>query len=140
MTRDEQLLLGIPIVDSVKYVGVRMGNVTSNAVFVFPFGEAQRKASCFTTYGLSLKERILLLKTWILQCVPTARAYFPSDITVRVVRHVYHTAPGVDSWGVTVRNLAQPRELWGHLAPTPKVCPHAQFGLPFHKLLQSPAR
>ena len=40
--RDKRLLLGIPIVDSVKYLGVRMGNVTPDTAFAFPLGEAQR--------------------------------------------------------------------------------------------------
>ena len=137
--RDKQLLLGIPIVDSVKYLGVRMGNVTPNSAFAFPLGEAQRRASSIAAYGQSPKERILLLKTWILPCVLlTARAYFPTDITIRALKHVYHTALGVDSWGVTLDNPAHPRELGGFLLPTPKVWLHAQFGLPFHKLLQTP--
>ena len=137
--RDKQILLGIPIVDSVKYLGVRMGNVTPDSAFAFPLGEAQRRAGSIASYGLSLKERILLLKMWILPCVLlTARAYFPTDITVRALKQVYHTALGVDSWGVTLDNLAQPRELGGFLLPTPKVWLHAQFGLPFHKLLQTP--
>ena len=136
---EKQLLLGIPVVDSVKYLGVRMGNVSPDFAFAFPLGEAQRRASSIASYGLSLKERILLLKTWILPCVLlTARAYFPSDITIRALKQVYHTALGVDSWGVTLDNLSQPRELGGFLLPTPKVWLHAQFGLPFHKLLQTP--
>ena len=137
--KDKQLLLGIPIVDSVKYLGVRMGNVTPDSAFAFPLGEAQRRVSSIAAYGLSLKECILLLKAWILPCVLlTARAYFPSDITVRALKPMYHTALVVYSWGVTLDNLAQPRELGGFLLPTPKVWLHAQFGLPFHKLLQTP--
>ena len=34
-----------------------------------PLGEAQRRASCITAYGLSITERVLLLKAWILPCV-----------------------------------------------------------------------
>ena len=82
-------------------------------------------------------------KTWILPCVlPTARAYFPSDITIRALKHVYHTALGTDSWGITLNTLAQPRDLGGgggYSLPTPKIWLHAQFGLPFHKMLQAPA-
>ena len=107
-------------------------NVTPDAAFAFPLGEVQRRASSITTYGLSMKERILLLKTWILRCVLlTARAYFPTDITINALRHVYHTALGVDNWGVTLDNLVQPRELGRFLLPTPKVWLHAQFGLSF---------
>ena len=95
VVRDKRILLGIPIVDSVKYLGVRMGSVTPDTAFAFPLGEAQRRASSIATYGLSLKERIVLLKTWIMPLA--VRAYFPTDITVRALKHVYHTALGVDS-------------------------------------------
>ena len=147
--KDKQLLLGIPIVDSVKYLGLRMGNVTPDSAFAFPLGAAQRRASSIAAYGLSMQERILLLKTWILPCVlRTARAYFPTKITVKALKRVYHTALGVDSWGVTLDNLAQPRELGGFQLPTPKVftigaalsqalantrCIHQETG---HKILQ----
>ena len=107
--------------DSVKYLGVRMGNVTPDSAFAFPLGEAQRRAGSIAAYGLSMKKHILLLKTWILPCVLlTARAYFATKITVRALKHVYHTALGVDSWGVTLDNLAQPREPGGFLAPHAK--------------------
>ena len=121
-------MLGIPIVDPGRYSGVRMANV-----FAFPLGEAQRRASCITAYGLSIRERVLLLKTWILPFVLLmARAYFLSDITIRALRHVYHTALGVDSRGVALDNLAQPKDLGGYQLPTPKTWLHAQFGPPFH--------
>ena len=140
VVKEKQLMLAIPIVDSVKYLGVRMGNVSSDTTFAFPLGQAQRRASCITAYGLSIRERSLLLKTWILPCVLlTAWAYFPSDITIRALRHVYHTALGVDSWGVTLDNLASPKDLGGYQLPTPKTRLHAQFGLPFHKFLHSPS-
>ena len=138
LANGQQLLRGIPVVESLKYLGVRMGNLTSDGAFAFPLGDARRRASCMTAYGLSIKERILLLKTWILPCVLlTARAYFPPKITIRALTHVYHTAPGTDIWGVTLDHLAQPSELGGYSLPTPKIWLHAQFGLPFHKLLQS---
>ena len=102
-TRDKQILLGIPIVDSVKYLGVRMGNVTRDSAFAFPLAQAQRRAGTIASYGLSVKERIRLLKTWILLCVLlTARAYFPTAITVTALKQVYHTALGVDRRGVTL--------------------------------------
>ena len=138
LSNGQQLLCGIPVVDSVKYLRVHMGNLTSDAAFAFPLGEAQRRARCMTAYGLSIKEKLLLLKTWILPCVLlTARAWSPSEIAIRALRHVYHTALGTDSWGVTLDNLAQPREL-GDTPSPPKIWLHAQSGLPFHKLLQSP--
>ena len=127
LSNGQQLLRGIPIVESLKYFGARLGNLTSDAAFAFPSEEAQRRASCMTAYGLSIKERILLLKTWILpRVLLTARAYFLSEITIRALKHVYHTAPGTYSWGVTLDNLAQPREIRGVLPPQPQnlvTCP-----------------
>ena len=40
VVKEKQLMLGIPIVDSVNYLGVRMGNVSSDTAFAFPSGEA----------------------------------------------------------------------------------------------------
>ena len=49
----------------------------------------------------------MLLKAWILPCVLlTARAYFPLDITIGALKHVYHTALEIDSSGITLENLA----------------------------------
>ena len=139
VVKEKQLMLGIPIAYSVKCTGVRMGNVSSDTTFAFPQGVPQRRASCITTYGLSIRDLVLLLKTWILPCVLlTARAYFPSDIVIRALRHVYHTSLGVNSWGVTLDNLAQPKDLGGYQLPTPKTWLHAQFGPPFHNFLHSP--
>ena len=139
LSNGQQLLRGIPVVESMEYLGVRMRHLTSDAAFAFPLGEAQRRVGCMTAYGLSIKERILLLKTWILPCVLlTARAYFPFEITIRALRHMYHTALGTDRWGVTLDNLAQPKELGVYSLPTPKIWLHAQFGLPFQKLPKSP--
>ena len=70
-------------------------------------------------------------------CSAHGSAYFSSNITIRALRHVYYTTSGVDSWGVTLDNLAQPRDFGGYQLPTLKVWLHAQFGLPFHKFLQS---
>ena len=44
----------------------------------------------------------------------------------------------LDSWGVTLRELAQHPECGGFQLPTPKCWLHAQFGLSFHKFLQHP--
>ena len=41
VTRDKQLRRGIPIIESVKYLGVRMGNMTSDSALAFPLGQAQ---------------------------------------------------------------------------------------------------
>ena len=106
-----------------------MGNITSDKAFSFPLAEAQRRASRLASYNLSLKERILPLKTWVLPIVLlTSRACFPSDITIKTLKMVYNTALGVDSWGITLDQLSHELELGGYLLPTPKVWLHARYG------------
>ena len=138
-TPSGEVLLGISLCPHVKYLGVRMGNITSDEAFSFPLAEAQRRASRLAALQFSLRERILLLKTWILPTVLlTARAYFPSDITIKALKGVFNTALGVDSWGVTLDQIAQLPELGGYQLPTPKVWLHAQFGTAFHAFLKDP--
>ena len=87
VVKEKQLMLGIPIVDLVKYLGVRMGTVSSDTAFAFPLGEAQRRASCITAYGLSIGGRVLLHKTRILPRVLHGTGLLP-------VRHHHRsTAP-----------------------------------------------
>ena len=147
-TRDQQhvtespggsQLCGIQIRQSVRYLGVKIGNLTSDEAFASYLGEAQRRASTVGSLGLSKKEAIILLKTWILPTLLlTARSYFPSEHTIKALKIVFQTALGVDSWGVTLRELAQHPECGGFQLPTPKCWLHAQFGLSFHKFLQHP--
>ena len=50
------------------------------------------------SFSCSLCERILLLKKWVLPTILlTARAYYPSDITVRALRVIYNTTLHLDS-------------------------------------------
>ena len=68
-------LIGILIRHSIKYLGVRIGNITSDEAYAFPLAEAQRRASIVAGLHLSPRERIVLLKTWVLPTVLlTARA------------------------------------------------------------------
>ena len=136
---ESQLFLGLSIAQHIKYLGVQLGNVSSDSAYSRPLGEAQRRANVVAFLHLSIRERIILLKTWVLPTILlTARAYHPMDITIKAMEVVCETTLGVDSWGVTLHELAQEPELGGYELPTPKVWLHAQFGLPFHKLTQEP--
>ena len=133
------LLCGIQIRQSFRYLGVKIGNLTSDKAFATYLGEAQRRASTVGSLGLSKKEAMILPKTWVLPTLLlTARSSFPSEHTIKALKIVFQTALGVDSWGVTLRELAQHPECGGFQLPTPKCWLHAQFGLSFHKFLQHP--
>ena len=130
-------LCGIQIRHTVRYLGVKMGNLTSDEAFASYHGDAQRTASKVGSLGLSKREAIILLKTWVLPTLlVTTRSYFSSEHTIKALKIVFRTALGVESWGVTLRELAQHRECGRFQLPTPKCWLHAQFGLSFHKFLQ----
>ena len=57
---------------------------------------------------------------------------------MKPLRLPYQTALGVGSRGVTLHELAQEPHLRGYQLPTPKVWLHAQFALPFHKVVLDP--
>ena len=121
-TRSGEFIMGISICNRVKCLGVMMGNVTSDEAFSLPLAEAQRRASQLAGLQLSLRERLLLLKTWILPTILlTARSYFPSEISIKSLKLVYNTALVLDSRGVTLDHISQEPELGGYQLPTPKV-------------------
>ena len=95
-TRSGELFLGIAACLHIKYLGVVMGDITSDEAFSFHLAQAQRRTSRPASYHLSLKERILLLKT-LPTILLTARAYFPTDITIKALKMVNNTALGVDN-------------------------------------------
>ena len=110
-TEAGELLLGIAVLNSIKYLGVRMGNIF-----------LQRRASLVASLHVSPKEHVVLLKTWaLLTALLTARSYFPSDLTVKPLKIVSSTALGFNSWGVTLDHIAQAPDLGGYQLPTPKV-------------------
>ena len=120
-------LCGIQIRQSVRYLGVKIGNLTSHEAFAYYLGEAQRRASTVGSLGLSEKEAIILLKTWVLPTLLlTAKSYFPSEHTIKALKIVFQTSLGVDSWGFALRELAQHPDCGGFQLPHPKMlaaCP-----------------
>ena len=67
--------LGIALKDSVKYLGIQVGNVTTAQAFSRALEEAQRRASVLGAFPFSLQECIRLLKVWILPWFVTNCAY-----------------------------------------------------------------
>ena len=133
------LLCGIQIRHFVRCLGVKMGNLTSDEAFATHLGEAQRRGSAVGSLGLSKKEAIILLKTWVLPTLLlAAMSYYPLEHTIKALKIVFQTTLGVDSWGLTLRELSQHPECGGFQLPTPKCWLHTQFGLSFHEFLQHP--
>ena len=94
---------GLTMADSVRYLGVLIGHVTTAQAFAKALGEARRRASQLSLFPLTLLERVQLLKVWILPVLLlTARAYHASEQEERSLKTVYNTALGFDSWGVTL--------------------------------------
>ena len=50
--------------DHIRYLGVKIGNISSGSAFAMPLGEAQRRASMVASLALSKKkkEAIIMLK------------------------------------------------------------------------------
>ena len=137
-TPQRDVSLGLTVLHQLEYLGVKMGNVSSDEAFAVPLREAQHTANVVASLQLSIRERIILLKTWVLPTVLlTSRADFPSDVTIQALCFTFQTTLGVNSWGVTFHELAQEPDLDGYQLPTPKVGLHAQFGLPFHEFTRA---
>ena len=123
---------GLTMADSVRYLGVLIGHVTTAQAFARALGEAQRRASQLSLFPLTLLERVQLLKVWILPVLLlTARAYRASEQEERSLKPVYNTALGFDSWGVTLTQLSLQPDSGGHGLAPPDTWLRVQSGLAF---------
>ena len=97
-------------------------------------GEAHRWAALVASFGLSLAERLLLLKTWVLPVLLlTARAYRATEQEERSLKVVFNTALGFDSWGTPLSQASLHPEEGGFSFPQPKP---VQPGLAFTAFAQ----
>ena len=125
---------GLTMADSVRYLGVLIGHVTTAQAFTRALGEAQRRASQLSLFPLTLLERVQLLKVWILPVLLlTARAYRASEQEERSLKTVYNTALGFDSWGVTLTQLSLQPDSGGHGLAPPDTWLRVQSGLAFSR-------
>ena len=92
-----------------------MGNITSKDAFAASMAEAHRRADIVSTLGLSLQERVQILKIWMPPVLLlTARAYYPDPIVIASLSPAFNTALGFDSWGVTIHQMAKMKAEGGH--------------------------
>ena len=84
------------------------------------------------SFGLSLTEHILLLKTWVLPVMLlTARAYSATEQEERSLKVIFNTSLGFDSWGTTLAQTSLPRDEGGFSLAPPDTRLKVQNGLAF---------
>ena len=117
---DQTLLstLGFPIVTSYKYLGILVGHVTPLESFSLAISKAMKPAFAMRSWQLSLPERVMLFRLWILPLlVHPARIIFPTEV---IVNTIYWTALCMTSWTVTQPILSLPLDQGGFSLPDPK--------------------
>ena len=91
--------------------------------------------------NLGMKEKVYLLKTWVLPCVFLApRAYHPDSRVIAELRKVYQVALSLSSWGITLECLAHPEAEGGYALAPPHVFLHWLHSGNFVTALQEPQR
>ena len=82
--------------------------------------KAMGRAFAMQSWDLSLAERVLLLKLWILPLlIYPARVVFPSDPVVSALRTVYQVALKLNSWSITLDILSHPQHKGGYNLAAP---------------------
>ena len=116
---------------SVKYLGVLVGHAPADKAFAGPVAEAFRRAKLASCLDLTIKEKLVLLKTWVLPVsLLTARAYVAEHSTSSALTNIYNMLFSFDSRGVTLHQLSQDRDHGGYTLPLAHTWLMAQAGLP----------
>ena len=117
-----------------------MGNISPKEAFAASMAEAQRRANIASTLGLSLQERVQILKVWILPVVLlTASAYYPDPVVISSLTTVFNTTLGFDSWGITIQQMAKMKTEGGHELASPYVWLMTQAGSAFSSYVSFPS-
>ena len=104
--------------NSVKYIGVLIGHVTPAKAFAAPLAEAFRRAKLASHLDLTIKERLVLLKTWVLPVLLlTARAYVADHTTSSDLTNIHNILLSFGSWGVALHQQSQAKENGGYALP-----------------------
>ena len=115
-TSEQELLdaTGINVQTAYTYLGVKLGYVAPEEAFAPALQKALRRAHSMQHWNLTLKERVFLLKMWILLVlVYPARVIFPVKKVVDSLKTIYNIALGLNSWGLTQDILALPESQGG---------------------------
>ena len=96
------------------YLGIKLGYVAPEEAFAPALQKALGRAHSMQHWNLTLKERVFLLKMWILPVlVYPARVIFPVKKVVDSLKTIYNIALGLNSWGLTQDILALPESQGG---------------------------
>ena len=115
-TSEQELLdaTGINVQTAYTYLGVKLGYVAPEEAFAPALQKALGRAPSMQHWNLTLKERVFLLKMWILPVlVYPARVIFPVKKVVDSLKTIYNIALGLNSWGLTQDILALPESQGG---------------------------
>ena len=112
--------LGFKRVSYIKYLGVLMGEVSSDRVYAVSLATALHRAKILSSLGLSLLHRVQLLKQRVLPVISLVScSCWPTQSSGSALTDLYRLALGLDSWGLTIPVMSQPLELGGLSHPAP---------------------
>ena len=133
------LSTGLKFQDTYKYLGIEFGNVTSEQAFSPVLQKALGRAFAMQSWALSLPERVMLLKLWILPLlVYPACVAFPSPAVVNTLRTVYQVALKLNSWAVALNILSHPPSRGGYSLAPPETFVHWQHASAFVAYVNDP--
>ena len=103
------LSAGLPLQNSYKYLGIQLGDITSEESYSHALHKAIGRAFAMQSRSLSLLERVHLLELWILPLlVYPARIVFPSAGVISTLKTIYQVALKLNSWTITMDTLSHP--------------------------------
>ena len=113
--------LPIAIKPSAKYLGVLLGNATPEESFAPALQKALHRVVRMQAWGLTLQQRIELLKQWILPILTVpVRVIFPTKAICTQLADVYRIALKLNPWGITLPILGLPALEGGFSLMPPK--------------------
>ena len=132
--------LPIAIKPSAKYLGVLLGNATPEESFAPALQKALHRAVRMQEWGLTLQQRIELLKQWILPVLTVpARVIFPTKAICAQLADVYRIALKLNPWGITLPILGLPVSEGGFSLMPPKSFLMWQHASMFLQYVKEPA-
>ena len=139
--RQQLAELGCKADSSPRYLGIRLGDVSSEEAYAPALAKAMTRARSVALFGLDLLERSELLQTWILPILAfPAKAYFPSPSVCSSLQSVYLAALRLNSWSLTVPHLERTKQHGGIRLPQPRTYRLWQHASAFVSFVHSPDR
>ena len=112
--RQQLAELGCKADSSTQYLGIQLGDVSSEEALAPALAKAMARASSVAHFSLDLCERSELLRAWILPIFAfPAKAYFPSPSVCSSLRSVYLAALRLNSWSLTLPHLERTKQQGG---------------------------